>query len=332
MNPCLQPGLLFGEIVGQLAQQVGVDGNARPLHIGQHHDQRPFQRLIDGALARLGQLGPQQHVKAQGDVGVLGGITCRLLHRHAVEADLLPALAGDFAEGDGRVGQMQLAELVHAVAVQAAFQHIGDKHRVVDGVQAYAALQKDGRVILQVLADLEDSIIFEQGLQARDHIGLGHLLDLAAPIKRQAVAPAMTAGDITGLARRNRQRHAAQARLHRIERSGFGIDADDACRVRPGDPLVQVGRHCDGCIGVVVDGLADRIFQRRDCGHQGFRQFDLKVRRDGQAGVGSDGIQILDLEMRRRTFGDGGKFHRLEEGDQLFRFRLAHREAAGLFA
>ena len=72
---------------------------------------------------------------------------------------------------------MQFAELVHAVAVQAAFQHIGDQHRVVDGIEPDAALQEDRRVIFQVLAHFQHAVVFQQRLEARHHDILGELVE-----------------------------------------------------------------------------------------------------------------------------------------------------------
>ena len=46
-----QPALRLAEIIGQPAQQFGIDGDPGPLHVGQHHHQRPFQRFIDAQLA-----------------------------------------------------------------------------------------------------------------------------------------------------------------------------------------------------------------------------------------------------------------------------------------
>ena len=237
----------LGEIVGQLAQQVGIDGDAGPLHIGQHHHQRPFQRLIDAALAAFrASRGLSSMRQPQGHIGIFGGIFGGLRDRHAVEGDLVLALAGHFAKGDGRVRQMQLAEFVHAMAVQPAFQHIGHQHGVIDRIEPDAALQEHQRVIFQVLADLQDAIVFQQRLQPRQHIGLGHLDDGVAAvlrgrqIQRKPVALAMAAGNVTGLARRHRQRHAAKPRGHGIKRGGFGIDTDQPGLARPRDPAVQV--------------------------------------------------------------------------------------------
>ncbi len=74
------------------------------------------------------------------------------------------------------------AEFVHAMAMQAAFQHIGHQHGVIDGIEPDAALQEHQRVIFQVLAHLQDAIVFQQRLQPRQHIGLGHLDDSVAAV------------------------------------------------------------------------------------------------------------------------------------------------------
>ena len=51
---------------------------------------------------------------------------------------------------------------------------------------------------------------------------------------------------IGGAARRRRQREADEVGLHRIERGGLGVEGDDACLARLGDPVGQrlAGRGC----------------------------------------------------------------------------------------
>ncbi len=262
-----QSALDLAEIVGETAQQIRIDGDAAPLHVGQHHGKRPLQGLIDRALAHLAQLGFQQHVQAQGHIRVFGGIFGRFRHRDAVEGDLVLALAGHFGEGNRRVGQMQFGQLVHAVPVQPAFQHIGNQHRVVDGIKTDAALEENQRVIFDILSHLQDRWIFQQRLQQGDDIRLVHLDDLFVAIELQAIAPAMAAGNVAGLARRHRQRHAAQARLHGIKRSGFGIDADDALGARPRHPGFERFRRRHRDIGVMVDRA--RGWRRRCAGAVG---------------------------------------------------------------
>ncbi len=62
--------LRLAEIVGQAAQQIGIDGDAFALHVGQDRDERAFERFIDRALAFNGEARMQQQIKPQRDVGV----------------------------------------------------------------------------------------------------------------------------------------------------------------------------------------------------------------------------------------------------------------------
>ena len=44
-----------------------------------------------------------------------------------------------------------------------------------------------------------------------------------------------------------------------------------------------------------------------------------------------DSVRVIHAEMRRHPLGDGGEFHALEEGNQLFGIRFMHREFRRLF-
>ena len=156
-------------------------------------------------------------MQPQGHIGILGRIFGRFRHRHAVEGDFILALAGDLAERDRRVGEMQLRQFVHAVAVQAAFQDIGNQHRVIDGIEPDAALEKDQRIIFEILPHFQNRRVLQQRLQPGDHIRLRHLEDGVIAVELKAIAAAMTARDVAGLTRRHRQRDATQARLHGVE-------------------------------------------------------------------------------------------------------------------
>ena len=313
-----QQHLLLGKIIGQLAQHFRINGDAGALHVGQHHHQRPLQRLIDGALAGLLQFRLQHHVQAQGDIGIFRRIFRRFRHRHAIESQLVLvlALAGHFRECNRRVRQVQLRQLVHPVPMQPAFQHIGHQHGVIYRVQPDAALQEDGGVVFQVLADLQDAVVFQQRLEPWQHIGFGHLHNGVLAILRlgqvqgQPVAAAMAAGHITGLARRNGQRHAAQAGGHGVQRSGFGIHADQAFFARARDPGVQVLGGCDGDIGVAVD--------RRTQGSVFLARFGLKLRQFGfwRQHIGHarrriNRVHIVHVEVGSGAAGDAAELHRL---------------------
>ena len=57
------------EIVRELGEEGWRDGNAGALHFGEHRNQRPLQRFIDGHAPFGDQARLQQHMQAQSDVG-----------------------------------------------------------------------------------------------------------------------------------------------------------------------------------------------------------------------------------------------------------------------
>jgi hypothetical protein len=60
--------------------------------------------------------------------------------------------------------------LIHAMAVLAGFDGVGNEHGVIDGTDIRAATPQNLQVILQVLADFQNAGIFEQWLEMRDGI------------------------------------------------------------------------------------------------------------------------------------------------------------------
>ena len=60
---------------------------------------------------------------------------------------------------------MQLGQFVHAVIVLSGIEREGNQHRVVDRADFDAMAAKHGHVVLDVLADLQDCRVFQQGLQ-----------------------------------------------------------------------------------------------------------------------------------------------------------------------
>ncbi len=115
----------------------------RALHARQHRHHRPLQRLVDVDHALGDEARLQRHPQAEGDVGVLGGIFGGAVERDLIEAELRLAGAGDLLEGDRRVAEQLLGELVHAVAAEAAIERIGDEHGVVEGRHVDAVAGED---------------------------------------------------------------------------------------------------------------------------------------------------------------------------------------------
>ena len=90
-------------------QDLPVDRDAAHLHAGDHVDQRPLQRLVDGRAVLGGEARLQHLPQAQGHVGVLGRVGGGAVDRDLVEAHACAARAGHLAEGDRRVAEMARA-------------------------------------------------------------------------------------------------------------------------------------------------------------------------------------------------------------------------------
>ena len=218
-------------------------------------------------------------MQAPGHVGVLGGVVERLVQRHLVEGHLRLAGAGHVLELDGLVPEMQPRQLVHAVAMPAAVEHVGQEHGVVQGRDGNAVAGQHQRVVLEVLADLEDARVLEHRLEGGERVGERDLLRRlpAASQVEAAVARgrAMAERDIAGLAGRERERDPDQVGAERVERGGLGVDRDASLLGRGHDPglerrqvldqlvvrLAGLGRRRGaGCRG----GLAEEVGEARD--------------------------------------------------------------------
>ena len=61
--------------------------------------------------------------------------------------------------------------------MQRGFEHVGHQHGVVHRVHADAALKQHQVVALQIVADLEHALVFQQRTKALQHLGFGKLSD-----------------------------------------------------------------------------------------------------------------------------------------------------------
>ncbi len=132
------------EILAERAQDVRIDADAGQFHVRQDRNHAAFQRFIDRGHAFARQARLQDMPQTQRDVGVLGGVARRLFQTDELEALGGLAGAGDLLEGDRLVTEMQFRQLVHAVAVQAAFHDIGQQHGVVERGDVDAVTVQNG--------------------------------------------------------------------------------------------------------------------------------------------------------------------------------------------
>ena len=170
-------------------------------------------------------------MQPQGDVGILGGILGGAIDRHFGEADLLGALAANFGVGDRRDVEMAARERIH-VARAVALQHVGLEQRVVgDTAEPNAVVGEHVGVVLEILADLGVPVRLQPRLETRQHPVEGEL--------RRPVGEHMGQRQVGRLARRHGKRHADQARRHRIETGGLGIEGGELGAFDRRQPAVE---------------------------------------------------------------------------------------------
>ena len=298
LRPRLQIDHAQREVVAEVAQGVRIDADAVAFHLRQHRREMAFERLVNREQAFAGEPGLQQVVQPQGDIGVLGGVAGRRVEGDVLETLLRLAGAGHLFEADRLVAEPLGRQFVHAVAVQAGLQNIGDQHGVLDGRHHDPVARQDGEVVLGVLRDLEHRRIFKQRLEPGDDFVERDLVQRRGFLQRQPLRLAMADRNVTGLARRDGQGHTAQTGVRRGKGVGLGVESDDPHGPRPGDPGVESRQVADADIGLDVD--------RRD--RRGFGRLDLRL-----------DPRLLGDAPRERA-----ELHRLQEVGEHLRFRLAH--------
>ena len=247
----LELGQALAEIIGEAAKLVGIGLDPRHLHGGHHRHQRPVDGLIDRDQPFGEQPRLQAAVELQGHIGIFRRIVTGLLQRHPVEAGLALAGAGDLAQADGLMAEMDLGELVPLMAMGAAAEHIGDQHAVVIAGDGYAETGHHLHVVFDVLADLQDTVVLQQRLQARQRLGHGNLAGQKRLGPEEiAISALMGQRHIAGDAGLQRQGDADQLGQHGIVRGGDGIEGDGADPPRTRDPFIEAGDILDQHIGM----------------------------------------------------------------------------------
>ena len=96
-------------------------------------------------------------IELPGDVGVFGGIFCRPIGLHRIEADLPLARADQIGDGDRLRPEQLMRQRVHAVRSARRIEHEAGDHRVErDAVNRHAMPCQHDQVVLEVLPDFLD--------------------------------------------------------------------------------------------------------------------------------------------------------------------------------
>ena len=302
---CFEAGSLLCEFAGEPGEHLPVDGDAAPLHVCEHGEERPLQRLVNGEHA-LGRKPRLEHLpQPQHDVGLLGGIGRCLVDADGVKAD--PRLAGldERVDVGDRVGERAFGERFEAMVLPAGIERVRHQHGVVIGGDLGAAQRQHLPGEFQVVADLEHAPVGKKRPQGVERRAFGNLVggDVAAEQAGAAAlaAPAMTERHVAGLVRRHGKREAAQLRLHRIAARGADIDGDNAEVARALDPGVEPIETAHRLIFAAIElgvarGLHARAGERLRREHALRGRFGFRFAQIGRLRRPGEG------ELRRRAF------------------------------
>ena len=210
------------------------------------------------------------------------------------------------------------------MAVQAAFEDVGDQHGVVDGRDVDAVASQHRDVVLGVLADLQHGRRVQQRLQPRQRLGHRDLHNRLPTHEVEAVLGPVTQRDIGRFPRRDGEADPDKAGLGGGQAIRLGVEGDDA-RLEPlRDPRIEGRKVLDADIGAGVDGGGVRGRRRL----QAWRVGRAHHRR-GRGGLVRRPRGAHDRRPARScgdAGGQGAKLHRLEEGDQHVGIRRSDGE------
>ena len=281
---------------------IAVDLDPLLLHTGEDGDERAFQRFVNRHDLFRAQLGLENLPQAQGDVGILGGVFCRLVQRDPIERHLRLARSGNLLERNSVVLQVSLRQRVHAVIVLARIQYVRQQHRVINRRDIDVVRGEDREVVLDILPDLQDRRIFEHRFQSAQCI-LHADLPWRICAKHVSVARIvwidMRERDVAGFIRCERQGYADKVGRDGIETVGLCVNCNIALFGGACDPLFQLFEIADADVFAAVD----RIF----CGLGGLQG-------------------TFEFHHFPHAPRDGAEFHFFQEIDQRVRVRILHGE------
>ena len=262
------------------------------LHLCDDRDQRAVNHLVHACRRLARQTRLEAPPQPERHIGILGGIARRGLEIDLGETALRLAGADHILERDTAVRQVRRGEFVHAMAVQARIEIEAHHDRVVERRDVQPTPAQHDHVVFEIVADLQDARILEQGLQLRQrHCAIELHRNLG-----EHVRAAMRERDVAGEVEMQRHAHPDQLGAGRIHAGRLGIDRDPALMPRDLDPAVERSLVHHRLILVMRAG---RVFL---------------LRHDDQAGVG----------MRR---GDRRIGHRREFGEQRLETMMLEERA-----
>ena len=158
-------------------------------------------------------------MQAQRHLGVLGGVRRGLLDRHLIKRQLFDAFTGDVLEMNGALSKILERQRIEIVATPGGVQHVRLQHGVFPNAsQGNAMISQDVGVVFQVLPDLGDLLILQQGPQ-----GLEHCVTVSWSGAPGIIVRQRHIGCCTG---RHGERDSDHFRHHIVEACRFGIEGE----------------------------------------------------------------------------------------------------------
>ena len=121
-----------GEVRRQRHEFALVDQDAGGFHPGQHRDQRALDPLEHRGETVGDEARPNDAVEAEGEIGVRRRGIPQRLGRDRVDGNLVAPAAEHGGKRRCRAVKMELRQVLESMAMQAAVEHPGGQHRIVD--------------------------------------------------------------------------------------------------------------------------------------------------------------------------------------------------------
>ena len=222
-------------------QRWAVDTNAGTLDVGKHRNQRHLE-LTKQLVQLIGDEERRESVrKLPGQVGSLSREIEYARGRDTRERHRFGAAAADVLGGERLVAEVFEGRVLERMVGAGGVQHVTRHHRVErqSAESDTVSLQHDG-VELQIVTDLANRLVFEQGLQAikrrlTRNLGCGRVSQQVPAAPRGP----MSQRDVSRLSIGGRKYHADNRRTHRGRPIGNDVQGELARRAQLGDQGVE---------------------------------------------------------------------------------------------
>ena len=266
-----------GEVLRQRDQLALVDQDAGRLHPRQHVDQGALDPFVDRGQAIRDQARAEDRVQPQREVGAGRGGIAHRVRPDRLDGNLVASAAQYVRERRRGAVEVELGQVLQRVVVEAAVEHPGGEHRIVDGSERQAPSAQQAQGALDVEGKLEDARVGEHRFENAERLVEAELRERLGCV--QQVLARVAERHVAGVPRRGGEREADEAAAFRRAVCHEGLQRQHAARARRLRPA----------------GERLRVRHERIGGGQGGRLLRLRLL------VGQRRLSVLGLEPRRKS-------------------------------